>query len=92
MIIHMIISKFIRITMIIHSLPLFDILTKAYITTERRLMIDLKSSTDSYQDMELDFIVHIKTEHNVADALTKIRKYNFLEDVITTSKLNHPFN
>ena len=44
------------IVMLTDSLSLFDVITKSTITTEKRLMIDIKVVKDSYQRNEVQNI------------------------------------
>ena len=79
----------IPISMLTDSLSLFDVITKSTITTEKRLMIDLKVVKDSYHRNELRNIGFIRSENNPADALTKVKKCPVLDQVLADSALHH---
>lgn len=61
----------IPITMIIDSLSLFEVITKASSTTGKRSMIDLITVKDAYRRREIDTVGFVRTQCNPADALTK---------------------
>ena len=77
----------IPIVMLTDSLSLFDVITKAKITSERRLMIDVKVVKDAYQRYELGPIGFIRSEFNPADALTKVKKSDILNKMLQESVL-----
>ena len=74
---HNMTSLDIPIVMLTDSLSLFDVITKAKITSEKRLMIDVKVVKDAYQRNELHNIGFIRSEYNPADALTKVKKVTY---------------
>ena len=78
------------LTMYTDSLSLFDVLTKASMTTEKRLMIDIQCIKDFSRKMEVDDIAYVKSEYDIADPLTKIRLDSILIDTLRSNKLNHP--
>lgn len=41
-------------------------------TTDRRWMIDLQYVKKSYKNLEIDDIAYVKSEHSIADTLTKV--------------------
>lgn len=53
------------------SLLLFDILTKATISTKKSLMIDLFRVNRAYKNDDIDSVFFIYSEYNLADALKK---------------------
>lgn len=83
-------GKVIPISMMTDSLSLFDVITKSTITTERRLMIDIKAAKESYQKNEIQDIAYIRSENNPADAITKIMKQSILDHILRTNKIEHP--
>lgn len=58
--------------MLSNSLSRFDVLTKATVTDENRVIIDLRTVKDSYENMEIKNVAFILSEHNISDPLTKI--------------------
>ena len=72
-------NQTILISMLTNSLSLFDVITESKITTEKRLMIDIKVVKDSYQRNELRNIGFIRSENNLADAHTKIKRCTVLD-------------
>ena len=77
----------ILISMLTDSLSPFDLIT---ITTERRLIIDIKVVRDSFQRNELRNIGFIRTENNPADTLTKVKRCPVLDQILTYSTLPRP--
>lgn len=73
--------------MLTDSLSLFDVVTKATVTTEKRLMIDIQVVKDSYHRNEIEHISFIRSEYNPADALTKVRPNSILESIFSSSRL-----
>ena len=49
------------------SLQMFDVVTKASSTTERRLMIDIAAARESYTREEISTVGLVLSEHNIAD-------------------------
>ena len=88
--IHNMTSLDIPIVMLTDSLSLFDVITKAKITSEKRLRINVKVVKDAYQRNELHNIGFIRSEYNPADALTKIKKSDILKRMLQQSLLLHP--
>lgn len=69
---------------------LFDVITGNRYTTEARLMVDVASVREAYNQKIISNIALIKKEHNVADALTKIKPNDALLQVLSAHKLIHP--
>ena len=80
----------IPISMFTDSLSLFDVVTKATITTERRLMIDIAGVKQAYKAKEIHTLGFIRTNYNVADALTKVKACDAMRKTLRTGKLEHP--
>lgn len=75
--------------MLTDSLSLFDVLAKATVTTEKRFMIDLQNVDDSYRNMEINTVVFIFSEHNLADPFTKLNNKFHLMTVLRFRKISH---
>ena len=75
--------------MVTDSLSLFDIITRASITAEKRLMIDLETMKGAYKRREIEKMGFIRTAFNPADALTKAKKCLAMDDILTTGTLLH---
>lgn len=57
------------------NLSHFEILTKATMKMEKRLMIDYKTFINAYDKMNLqDAAFHVMSEFNIADGLTTIKQ------------------
>jgi hypothetical protein len=80
----------IPLSMLTDSQPLFDVLTKKKITTEKRLMIDLAATREAYAHRIITNIGLIKSEYNVADGMTKLHSNNALAQQLRTARISHP--
>lgn len=80
----------IPLSMVTDSKSLFGILTKATCTTEKRFLIDLLMVRDTYKPFEIKKIPLLKSEHNVADALTKAKAHSVLINTILQRKIKQP--
>lgn len=85
------IKKTLPIVMITDSLSLFDVITRASSTTEKRLMIDIESVRKAYKNKEIEKMVFVRSPFNPADALTKEIKSPILDQILHTGILEHPF-
>lgn len=72
------------------SKSLFDIITKSSTTTERRLMIDIKSVREGYENFDISDVGFIRSEHNPADSFTKIGNNNCLQYILNYGKCDMP--
>ena len=72
------------------SKSLFDTITKRSQTSEKRLLIDLTAVREAYRRREITNVAWVRSEYNLADAMTKIVKDSILDDVLTSGKLDHP--
>lgn len=83
-------GKRVPLSVFTDSLSLFDVITKATLTAERRLMIDIAGVKQAYKTREIHTIGFIRTQYNPADALTKVRPCGALDDVLQSGRLSHP--
>ena len=83
-------GKTIPVHIMTDSLSLFDVITKATATTEKRLMIDLETVREAYRKQEIMNIGFIRTQFNPADALTKLMTSHILQHMLIHSKIEHP--
>ena len=86
----MIAKQYIPLNMYTDNLSLFNIITRSSKTTEKRLMINLRSVKQCYQNQELDNVVHVRTKFNPADAFKKVKRNNVLEKSLAHGILDHP--
>jgi len=80
----------IPILMLMDSQALFDVLTRAKYTTEKRLMIDIAAACQAYNNRMIDNIALIRSEYNPADALTKIGPNEALRKLLVSHQVSHP--
>lgn len=71
------------------SLSIFEILTKATITSKKRLIIDVQCVRHAYQRKEVQHDLFIRSQYSPADVLTKDKTASFLLGTIISSKLMH---
>eukprot|EP00171_Calliarthron_tuberculosum_P022198 IDg22198t1 len=79
----------IPLPMLTDSQALFDILTRAKYTTEKRLMIEIAAARQAYNEKEIDNITLIESKYNLAGALTKIAPNETLNNLMKTRKASH---
>jgi transposase InsO family protein len=72
------------------SRPLFDVLVCAKYTTEKRLMIDISAAREGFNRRDITNVCLIRSEHNVADAMTKFSSNNALNRLLETHMVQHP--
>ncbi len=53
------------------SKSLFDIISKASRTSEKRIMLDIHANRQSFQKKEISSIGLVRWNHNLTDGLTK---------------------
>jgi len=78
------------LVMLTDSKQMFDVITRASHTTEKRLMTDVAAAREAYNRNEMSNVGLVKSEHNVADGLTKPRLCSALDAVLRTGKDVNP--
>ena len=68
------------------SKSLFDIISKGSRTSEKRIMLDVFAAREGYVSRNISNIGFVRSEHNIADGLTKPKMQASLYSLITTSK------
>jgi hypothetical protein len=76
--------------MLTDSKLLFEVITGNKYTTEKGLMADIASTREAYKDRVIANIALIRSEHNTADAMTKLGHIASLETLMCTNKVTHP--
>jgi Reverse transcriptase (RNA-dependent DNA polymerase) len=76
------------LTILTDSKTLFDVITKASYTQEKRILIDLASAREGYRKLEIDDIGLVSSEENLADGFTKETNMDRLRQAVRTGKLN----
>ena len=76
--------------MLTDSKQMFDVITRASHTTEKRLMIDIAAAQDAYNKHEISNVGLVKSEHNIADGLTKPGLCSALNTMLRTGVDNNP--
>jgi hypothetical protein len=69
---NLLLRQHIPLLMFTDSAGLFDTITRHSRTSDGRLMLDIYAVRESYRNREMDKIALIRSQHNVADAMTKI--------------------
>ena len=83
-------GKEIPLIMLTDCKLLFDAITRSRYTTERRLMVDIASAREAYQERTISNIGLILSEHNAADGLTKLRANAALIHLLHFHIITHP--
>jgi len=78
------------LVMLTDSKQIFDVITRASHTTEKRLMIDVAAARDAYNKHEISNVGLVKSEHNVADGLTKPGLCPAMEELLRTGVDKNP--
>lgn len=79
----------IPLTMLTDAKYLFDVLSKRTSTTEKRLMIYIESTRQSYDEYVLNNLGCIRREYNISDSLTKIYVNEIMKRFMMTGKLEY---
>jgi hypothetical protein len=72
------------------SRPLFDVIIRARYTTEKRLMVDLAAARQGFRKRDITNVCLIRSEQNVADAMTNFSANSSLLQLIKSHCINHP--
>ena len=83
-------DRSIRLQMFTDSKSLFDIITKCGSTTQKRLLIDVKSVREAYNNHEVSDVGFLRSEHNPADSFTKISANESLQRILSHNKVDFP--
>lgn len=67
---------------------MFRVIIKAWVTTEKRLMIDVRSASKAYQLGDIRDVGWVRSEHNLADGLTKFDKSQLVVDLLEIGHIN----
>jgi hypothetical protein len=72
--------------------PTFDdgFVVRARYTTEERLMVDLAAARQGFRKRDITNVCLIRSEHNVADTMTKFSANSSLLQLIKSHFINHP--
>lgn len=80
----------IPIIILTDSNQVFDVLTRAKYTTEKRLMVDIAAARQAYNERIISNIGLIRSEYNLAGSLTKSDGNKAIINVLQANKLCHP--
>jgi len=86
----MILRTHVPLIMMTDSEILFSIIVRNRQTSEKRLMIDIRAIREAYAERVISNIALIASEHNIADAMTKIGHNTSLDKLLQTSIIEHP--
>lgn len=68
-------SQPVSLSVMTDSLSLFAALTKSWTKTEKWLTIDIQTVKESYRNKDLYAVAFMCSEHNMGDALTKVKSH-----------------
>ena len=68
------------------SISLFDIISKGSRTREKRIMLDTYATRESYENQETSNIGFVRSNHNLADGLTKPNVQVFQLQLLQTGR------
>ena len=78
------------VTMLTDSKQMFDVITKASHTSEKRLMIDVAAARGAYNRNDISNVGLVLSQHNIADGLTKITNCKSLNEVMESGYDKNP--
>lgn len=77
----------IPLTTLTYSESFFKIIVKSTVTAEMRLMIGIKEAREVYNGDKIANIGWTRTKGNIADGLTKLRRCEYLEELLDNEKI-----
>ena len=69
------------------SKALFDVISKGSKTSEKRLMLDVAAAREGFRDKVISDIGFVRTNHNLADGLTKSTSQAAIQRVLSSGKI-----
>lgn len=70
------------------SKSLFDVISKGFRTSEKRMMLDIGAAREAFRDKIISDIGFVRSHLNIADGLTKPMCQSLLRDTISTRYLD----
>ena len=83
-------NRHIPLQLFTDSKSLFDVITQCKSMAEKRLMIDIQSVRNGFDENEISNVGLVASENNPADAMTKAKKCPALLQVLDTQDPNFP--
>lgn len=77
------------INLLADSKFLFEVLSKVSMTLERRLMIDLRTTREVYDQDIIGQLGFIRSEHNLANRMNKLLLSKMMQDFMETGRVNY---
>lgn len=74
------------IQMFTDSKQVFDVITRGKSPTEKRLAVDVTAARDAYRRFHIDRVGLVRGEHSRADALSKAKNNNALQNILANNK------
>ncbi len=68
------------------SKSIFDSITKLLNVSQKRLMVNIASLRQSHSSGKMENISHVLIENNISDKITKVAKYEVLENLCKKEK------
>ena len=88
-----ILGRKIRTILFTDSKSLFDTITKLSSQSEKRILINIAATRESYNKKQISNVAHIPSKYNIADRFTKDNaNKDLLLTLMRTGKIQHPIN
>lgn len=68
------VGRRVPLTMLTDSESLFKLIVKSSVTTENRLMVDMRAAREAYERGNISIVGWIWSPDNIADGLNKVSK------------------
>ena len=70
------------------SKSLFDVISKGFRTSEKRMMLDIAAAREGFREKVISGIGFVRSSCNVADGLTRAMQQRSLQTVLMTGRLD----
>ena len=80
-------NRKVSLQLLTDSKSLLDVISKGSKTSEKRLMLDIAAAREGFRDEIISDVGFVRTNHNLADSLTKPMKQTMLQSVLAAGQV-----